>query len=117
MVALHLPPDSTRLSMCVCALQVQRAIETGDPQAVMALRDQLEEVVSNKREQEGELQARLEVGGWCPHQVSNYWVVLHGHKPRRGQSWSRGSWSQVTLEARGLSPTQGEHNLGELVAD
>lgn len=41
-------------------LQVQQALETGDPQAVMALRDQLEDVVSSKREQEGELQARLQ---------------------------------------------------------
>ena len=90
-----MPRDSNKPRMCVCALQVERALETGDPQAVMALRDQLEDVVSTKREQEGELQARLQVGSFVSLEVIKYRGVLHGHK-RKGQSGSGVSWARVT---------------------
>ena len=96
-IALHLPPSSNSLSMCLCAVQVQQALETGDPQAVMALRDQLEDVVSSKREQEGELQARLQVGSPATIRVIKNLCHAAWAQAGRGQSYLRVSWDRGCL--------------------
>ena len=127
-IELHVPLNSSGLSMCLCTLQVHRALGTGDPQAMMALRGQLEDVVSSKWEQEGELQARLEVGSFAsiaftkggPSPSPNWQLCPScSHQRLCHAGWAQAGRSTVDRETAGTAAVSCSRHahFGELIAE
>ena len=105
-MALWLQLKSNKQSACAVTPQVHRALETGDLKAVMALKEQLETVVSSKREQEGELLARLQVSSLA---LTGFELKSSAPVPcclstsGTGQSWSRVSCAGDCLPLKACS--------------